>query len=121
MPEADYRYVIPNIPPSNNKFIGREVRYQYQAAKKEWARLVMLFCTPKPTRPIDKSIVKLTYFFKDRRRRDPDNYSGKMLLDGLVRAGVITDDSFDNIHLIISGNYDKENPRTVIEIKELTP
>lgn len=113
------RYVIPDIPPSNNKFIGRENRFEYQNYKKSWAELVKLFCRPKPAKPIKKSIVKLTYYFKDNRRRDPDNYSGKMLLDGLVRAGIIEDDSFSNIYLVLSGKHDKQNPRTEIEIKEI--
>lgn len=114
-----YKYIIPNIPPSNNKYIGRENRFEYQDVKKSWAELVKLFCRPKPQKPIDKSIVRLTYYFPDRRRRDPDNYSGKMILDGLVRSGIIKDDSFNCIRLFLDGRYDKDNPRTEIIIKEI--
>ena len=49
-------------------------------------------------------------------RRDPDNYSGKFILDGLVKAGIIADDSFSNIDLRLCGKVDKKNPRTEIEI-----
>lgn len=40
-----------------------------------------------------------------------------MILDGLVRCGIIQDDSFDCIDLIIQcGGYDSGNPRTEIEV-----
>ena len=50
---------------------------------------------------IHRARVTLRYRFPDTRRRDPDNYSGKFILDGLVRAGVLQDDSFDHVVLQI--------------------
>lgn len=41
-----------------------------------------------------------------------------MILDGLVKAGIIADDSFDCIRLSIAAGYDKTNPRTEITIIE---
>lgn len=114
-----YRYVIPEIPPSNNKFIGRNARWQYQAEKKRWADLIALLCKPRPQEPIPYARITLTYYFGDKRRHDPDNYAGKMILDGLVRSDIIQDDSFDCINLSLVGRYDKMNPRTEIVIKEL--
>lgn len=73
----------------------------------------------KPKKPIEKAIVNITYYFKDKRRRDPDNYSGKMLLDPLVREGVLIDDSFKVVTLVLSASYDKNNPRTEIEIRSV--
>ena len=67
----------------------------------------------------EKAVVTLTYYFPDKRRRDSDNYAGKLILDGLVRAGIIEDDSFDNVQLVLRGGYDKENPRTEIEVEEI--
>lgn len=57
-------------------------------------------------------------FFPTRGRRDPDNYSGKFILDGLVQAGIIKDDSFECINLRLKASYDKDNPRTEIEVEE---
>lgn len=114
-----YRYVIPEIPPSNNKFIGRNARWQYQAEKKRWADLIALLCKPRPQEPIPYARITLTYYFGDKRRHDPDNYAGKMILDGLVRSDIIQDDSFDCINLSLVGRYDKLNPRTEIVIEEL--
>lgn len=41
-----------------------------------------------------------------------------MILDGLTAAGIIVDDSFGHITLELRGEYDRENPRTEIEIEE---
>lgn len=112
-----YRYVIHSIPPSNNKFIGRKAEWEYQKVKKEWAALIQCLCKPKPPAPLKGVTVTLKYYFPDSRRRDPDNYSGKIILDGLVRCGILKDDSFNCIDLEIEqGETDKDNPRIEIII-----
>lgn len=113
------KYVIPAIPPSNNKYIGRSVQWEYQKVKKQWAVLIQALCKPKPPIPLEGVTVTLRYFFPDNRRRDPDNYSGKIILDGLVKCGILKDDNFDCIDLEIkNGGADKKNPRVEIIIKE---
>ncbi|MCM1167735.1 MAG: hypothetical protein NC299_17245 [Lachnospiraceae bacterium] len=102
-----YRYTLPEIPPSNNKFIGRENRWEYRDIKRQWAQLIAVGCRPKPPEPLPRATVTLLYHFKDKRRRDPDNYSGKMILDGLTAAGIIWDDSFSCIDLQLKAVYDK--------------
>lgn len=116
------KLVIPDIPPSNNKFMGRGTRYtqsiEYQEEKVKWEWLVRAAVgRNKPRAPIPISKVTLIYYFPTRHRRDPDNYSGKFILDGLVKAGVIKDDSFQCIDLKLIGRHDKDNPRTVIKIR----
>lgn len=73
----------------------------------------------RPPKPLERAIVNITYYFKDKRRRDPDNYSGKMLLDPLVKEGILIDDSFDVVTLVLDGKVDKQNPRTEIEIRSV--
>jgi crossover junction endodeoxyribonuclease RusA len=114
--QAAIKFTIPAIPPSNNKYIGRDAKWEYQNFKKLWCGYVAVYCRDKPEKPFEKSVVRIQYYFRDKRRRDPDNYSGKFLLDGLVAAGIIQDDSFDNITLEIRGGYDRKKPRTEIEI-----
>ena len=63
--------------------------------------------------------MQIKYYFKTKHRRDPDNYSGKMLLDPLVREGILVDDSFDVVTLLLSAECDKDNPRTEIDVKEV--
>lgn len=78
-----------------------------------------IFCRPKPEKPLAQAIVTLRYYFPAATRRDPDNYSGKMILDGLTKAGIIQDDSFSHIRLELEGRVDRGNPRTEIEIEEM--
>ena len=112
-----WTYRLPGIPPSNNQYIGRTNYREYQRVKKMWAERVGLCCRPKPPEPLRRAVVTLTYHFADKRRRDPDNFSGKMLLDGLVRAGILADDSFGNIDLRLEGLTDGEG-YTVVTIEE---
>lgn len=81
--------------------------------------MIQLICCPKPPRPVPKAAVRLVYHFENKIRRDPDNYSGKMILDGLVRAGIIADDSFNCIELQLSAVYDKGGYTEII-IEEVT-
>lgn len=117
------KLIIPEIPPSNNKYMGRGTvkgqAFAYQNEKQRWEWLVKAAVKKKPKKPLKKARVQITYFFPDRRRRDPDNYSGKFLLDGLTRAGIIEDDSFSNVQLELRGECDRKNPRTEIELEEL--
>lgn len=117
------KLVIREIPPSNNRYMGRgSVKGQafaYQEEKQRWAWLIKAAVKRKPERPMRKAKVRITYFFPDQRRRDPDNYSGKFILDGLTRAGMIEDDSFGNIRLELWGECDRDNPRTEIELEAI--
>lgn len=114
-----FNYTIHGIPPSNNKYIGRTNRWEYQAEKRRWEELIQYLCSPKPKKPIKIARVTLRYYFKTKVRHDPDNYAGKMILDGLVHAGILEDDSFSCIELVLQcGGYDSKNPRTEIEVLE---
>ena len=109
-------YQIPEIPNSLNRYAGRNNVWEYRAEKQRWKDMVMLLCRPRPKKPIERATVRITYYFPDNRRRDPDNYNGKMILDGLTAAGIIKDDSFSCITIILSGAQDKKNPRTEVEV-----
>jgi Holliday junction resolvase RusA-like endonuclease len=67
--------------------------------KEVWESIVSKACYEHGAQPMGKVSLTLEFFFPDKRRRDPDNYgfSAKFLLDGLVKAGVLTDDSFDEV------------------------
>lgn len=109
---------IQDIPPSNNKFAGRKNVWEYRQIKKQWEEIIYYSAIGKKGIK-GKVKVIIEYFFPDKTRRDPDNYSGKFILDGLVRAGLIDDDNFKTISLELKGNYDKANPRTEIIIIKL--
>jgi len=111
------KIVVNETPKSNNVFIGRNQRWQYQAEKERWHWLIKAAIKERPKEPYSSARIEITYFFKSKGRRDPDNFSGKMLLDPLVREGIIADDSFDCIELVLKAKADKHNPRTEIQIK----
>lgn len=118
-----YKYKIPLVPPSNNKYIGnggQEKNLEYQAEKRQWAGYINIFCRPKPPKALDKAKVTLHYFFKYNRRRDPDNYSGKFILDGLVKNKILADDSFKVVTLELQADVDeKKQGFTIIEVEGL--
>lgn len=110
------KITIPKIPPTINKYIGRSNIWEYQKDKKEYHRLVKMATIGINPR-YEKCKIKVTYFFKDKRRHDPSNYD-KFLLDGLVEAGIIKDDNYSVIEEYTTiGMYDKEKPRVEIEIE----
>ena len=115
------RITIPGVPPSLNQYFGRENTNEYRKAKVDWTdRVVWLVKKMRPEKPFNKARVEILYYFPDNRRRDPDNYCGKLMLDGLTKAGVIVDDSFQHITLAVGGAVDQRQPRTVITVTEET-
>ena len=106
------------IPPSNNRYLGNSHSFNdYRREKEKWQWLIKTALGERPSAPFASAAVTITYHFADRRRRDPDNYSGKFILDALVREGVIKDDSFDCVDLRLrQGEPDKKNPHVDVEI-----
>lgn len=116
------KITLNEIPPTNNKYMGNSHNFnEYRREKERWHWLIKgaINKAHRPQRPFERATVNITYYFKDKRRRDPDNYSGKMLLDPLVREGILIDDSFAVVTLVLVGEVDKKNPRTEIEIREV--
>ena len=65
--------------------------------KKRWEQIVKIEVKVQKLQPIDNPvIVTYRFHFKDERRRDPDGYaySAKAIQDGLVKSGILSDDSF---------------------------
>ena len=110
------KLTIQAIPPSLNRFAGRKNDWEYRKQKAEWKQLVCVLAKAIKYTMFEKAIVTITYYFPTKCRHDPDNYAGKMILDGLTAAGVIADDSFSVIELRLRGEYDKDNPRTEITV-----
>lgn len=112
---------LQGVPPSLNRFAGRQNTWEYRQAKQQWTSTVYYTCKAskdRPAQPFERAVVEITYYFPDKRRRDSDNFAGKFLLDGLTKAGVIADDDFAHIRLVLAGAYDKNNPHTEIKIIE---
>lgn len=116
------RITLRGVPPSLNRFAGRENSWDYRAEKRTWTDIVVCVIKSRkltPEHPFRRAAVEILYYFPTAARHDPDNYAGKFLLDGLTKAGVIEDDSFSHITLAVAGAVDRENPRTVITVREV--
>lgn len=113
------KIVIPRTPPSLNKYMGRGNTYAYRTEKQTWTDIVYALCrasAQRPQKPYTRAMVRIDYYFGDARRRDPDNYSGKLLMDGLVKSGVLQDDDFAHICTALHAHIDRAAPRTEITI-----
>lgn len=111
--------LIATIPPTINKYIGRSVIWAYQKDKREYEEEnIYLNHRHRPKMPISRCDIDLKFYFKDKRRRDLNNYE-KFIFDFLTTGGFIQDDNYEVIRLqTMSGYVDKENPRVEIEITE---
>lgn len=111
------KITIKGVPPSLNKFAGRQNAWDYRECKNAWTQKVWAYALKqRPPKPFEHAKVVITYYFPTAARHDADNYAGKFLLDGLTKAGVIVDDDLKHISTMIVGMVDRKNPRTVIEV-----
>jgi Holliday junction resolvase RusA-like endonuclease len=73
--------------------------------------------------PMKSVTASVTYVFKETRRRDLDNWIGRLkgYWDGIVKAGIIEDDNIDIITSInVKFEIDKSRaPLTIITLSEV--
>lgn len=112
----------PSVPVSLNQWMRWHpmVRAKHAAQVKQdigWLVVAAKWRGPA----LEKATVTYRFFFPGSRRRDPDNYlaATKFLADGLVQAGVLTDDDFAHYQPVLAlGGVDKRNPRVEITVEE---
>lgn len=112
------KIVIEDIPPSLNVFAGRANAWAYRAKKAEWDEKVKVIALSSrtPDMPYSAALVRIDYYFPDKRRRDADNFAGKFIHDGLRLAGVIVDDDFSHISTSAHGHFAQGKKRTEITV-----
>ena len=121
------RIVIPGLPPRDASPNAR-VHYMKLANVKRNQRDLMIASVlempsmDRPNEPWDKAHLTITFRASDKRRRDIDNLlsASKAYVDGLVAAGVIIDDSSDNLCFSLYYEKDKEHAATIFDIEEAT-
>jgi Holliday junction resolvase RusA-like endonuclease len=94
-------------------------KYQpYAQMKEKYTNMVAWVAARMPK--FNKIDVAITWV-EPNMRRDPDNITAaqKFILDGLVRAGIIKDDSQKYVNSIIHRfKVDKRNPRVEVVLEE---
>ena len=109
------------LPAINEIIAASKSHYsKYARVKRANTNLVALECRVQELKPIDKPVSILFAHYRKSKRKDPDNVAGgaqKMILDGLVTAGVLPDDTMKYIkslhHTFI---IDKVKPRIEVVI-----
>ena len=94
-------------------------RIQMNALKQKWKDFVCFWMKLEKleNKKLDSFNITITVFFDTKRRHDVDNQVPKFILDGFTEAGFIVDDDEKHLHsLTLKTGYDKENPRTEIEV-----
>jgi len=120
-PSSPQELVIEGIMPDLNTLINA-MKGHYQAYAKEkrrWTERTAWLCRAEAIAPVQQPVVVEFDWYSKNRRRDPDNLriGSKFVLDGLVKAGVLPDDSQrwivgfqDRFHV------DKDLPRVVVRL-----
>ena len=91
---------IPDLSPNLNEVLGMNARHWgiYAGKKRQWADKIYVAVMDQQIMPHKGAVgIELQLTYPTRRKRDPDNILLKFLLDGLVKSGIITDDTFEYI------------------------
>jgi Holliday junction resolvase RusA-like endonuclease len=116
------KFEIPGRLPGTNDIIDaakiKARNYKaYAVMKATYTEMVAWLAKRLPKyKKIDITII----WYEENEKRDPDNIIGgqKFIFDGLVRAGVIPDDSRKYIGEIVHKfETDRKNPRVEVEIE----
>lgn len=109
--------------PSLNDYISAERANLYKAAamkKRETARVRAAAMQQRAPR-FERRVTVRTTFYEPDMRRDADNvgFARKFVLDGLVAAGVIKDDSRKYVEQCPDRVLtDRARPRVVVEVSD---
>ena len=120
------RIIIQGLPPREASPNAR-VHYMKLANVKRNMKDVMIASVlempsmDRPVEPMEKAHLTITFKASDKRRRDIDNLlsASKAYIDGLVAAGIIVDDSSENLSYSLYYEKDKEHAATIFDIKEI--
>lgn len=122
------KLIIPRLPESGNKIQNWHYHKRHKYNEEWYKEVYFAFAKWHAEQkgaikglPLNRATITFTLYFPDRRKRDKDNYirSCKPIQDALVRCGILRDDDWDSIETKYRRGYDKETPRTEIEIKEI--
>lgn len=115
------KFIIPGKLDGLNQIINanRYNRYYGASVKKKNEEIVMASLVAYKIKPADEPVFLKFHWFESNRKRDMDNIASakKMILDALVKSGILKNDGWNNI----SGfedrfDIDKENPRIEVTI-----
>ena len=112
--------IIPGELPDLNATVKKSKSHwsKYSEEKRAWTVGIALIAKRLPK--MQRVSLKFMWYMKDKRK-DPDNFvfAKKHIIDGLVKAGVIPNDGWNEIASFSdSWAVDKKNPRVEVEIEQ---
>ncbi|WP_272032939.1 Holliday junction resolvase [Oceanobacillus kimchii] len=115
------KFTVMGTLPTLNEIIEASKKHhmQYAKMKKDFTALVMIHCMNLPK--VKKADFEITWYCQDKRK-DKDNIVAgqKFIFDGLVKAGVLQNDGWQQIGDVTHKfEVDKSRPRIEVKIKEL--
>ena len=69
--------------------------------------------------PRSTSPVRVTFYHSRKRLADLDNLSGKAILDGIVRAGILATDTPEQVAEIRTNQVKTKDEKTVVLVERL--
>ncbi len=119
------KFDIPGRFPGMNEIIkaakkGKGKYQPYAIMKEEYTNIVAWLAKKLPK--YERVKIYITWY-EPNARRDPDNITGgqKFILDGLVRAGTIPNDSQKYIaNIMHKFEVDREEPRVEVELENIS-
>lgn len=117
-PKAKKKPIERPIHESINKWMIMQ-RMSMNALKQKWCDFGTWFIKSLgyENMSLEEFDMHFTSYMPTKRRADPDNYVPKFLLDSFTNSGFIVDDDGRHLKtLSLSTDYDKDNPRTEIDV-----
>ena len=96
----------------NNRFAGA-------TQKKEYTEFIAWECKRQNVKPITEKVDLVITWYCKNKRKDKDNISAgtKFILDGLILAGVLNNDGWNEIgNICHKFKVDKDNPRIEVNL-----
>ena len=119
------KLVIPGELTDLNTYINAERSNRYAGAKIKQEMTDYITLITKSLKTEIRTPVRITYrWYCKNKRKDKSNiaFAKKFIEDGLVVAGVLKNDGWNDIEGFNDRFYiDKANPRIEVDITELTP
>jgi Holliday junction resolvase RusA-like endonuclease len=108
--------------PSLNDYIQAERSNRYAGAKmkKDYTSMIYWLCREQKLEARLKPCHITFKWYEANKKRDLDNiaYGKKFCIDGLVKAGILYNDTQEWVKGFTDEFYiDKDNPRIIVEIK----
>lgn len=93
----------------------------YRTLKTIWCESIVPnlreFCK-KHNMVYEKVTIKIIAYLPKSYIWDVDNRAYSMIINAVRRAGIVKDDNYKNVQVVLTGNVDKENPRTEVYIQK---